>query len=504
MTPPRLLTLSLVSLCALPLGCRVRSFAKAPAASEAKDYVPYRSRPGFEGFAVVTKPTATTAPEVIFRSLQRDGLPRIEKHLHKIMPDVFKGVFWRVEPLGNRMSDFILVPIEEMNMGNDRAAEIAKIIQNLEIAHVTEVVPLFTSSAEASTKELEAAEALNVEGLGDLSTADSEWNLKRTRTLAAHAFIKEKLGQDPGQSVVVGVIDTGTSDNPELIGTPQNPNRNLREDLGYNFIQRDKDVRNDMRLWGPLQNPNHGTSTASMIISQPGKQNSAEKRDVWVTGSAWGAQLIPTKVSNSVVMAVGWRFAAAMGHLLDKEARVISISMGGVPTPVMRNAVTSAVNEGAILVAAAGTGVPFVIHPARYDEVVSVASVSIDCTLDPQSAHGDRIDVSAPGTSAWIAWTLANATGGGFVHTTKQAWGTSLATPQVSGAAVLWVQYHGWENIVKRYGKKNVYKVFKHVLAASADKSGKCGQLPGSGYGAGMLDTLALLNQPLPDPSTIQ
>ena len=83
-------------------------------------------------------------------------------------------------------------------------------------------------------------------------------------------------------------------------------------------------------------------SAFGAIVSPPGKDNANEKRDVWITGGAWGASLIPTKVSNSVVTAVGWRLAAAMGHLVDRGAKVISISMGGVPSPIMHRAVRKA------------------------------------------------------------------------------------------------------------------------------------------------------------------
>jgi serine protease len=483
---------------AIGSGCKTRTFSDNPNASQNKSFVTYRTNPGFEGFALLTKATPMKSSDVIYRDLMKDALPKVEKVASERFPEILAGLQWRVEPLGDRMTEFILVPTEEIDFAQGNAATMTKALIGLKIPHVFDVVPLYTNTADAFTRSIEAAEELVLENLGVVKSSDPEWSLKRTRTLEAHAFLKQSRGEDPGHGVVIGLIDTGITNHPELVGTAENPNKALNLADARNFLKFNNDVNNYLRFWGPLLNPNHGTSTASMLVSQPGKQNSGEKRDAWITGAAWGATLIPTKVSNSVVTAVGWRMAAAMGHLVDKGAKIISVSMGGVPTPFMHKAVQNAVGQGAIVFAAAGTGVPFVVHPAKYPEVVGVASVGMDCRQDPQSARGPSVDISAPGTNAWIAWSLANTDNSGFLFTSKQAWGTSLATPQVAGAAALWLQHHGWENLAKKYGKENIYKVFKYALKKSADTKGDCSKLAAAGYGAGVLDTMALLKQELP------
>ena len=42
--------------------------------------------------------------------------------------------------------------------------------------------------------------------------------------------------------------------------------------------------------------------------------------------------------------------------------------------------------------------------------------------------------------------------------------GTSFSAPLLAGAAAIWLSYHGWENLATRYGKGNIYKVFRKVI----------------------------------------
>lgn len=490
--------LSLGALILSSMACRTRNFGEKEAA-KSNSFVSSRKSAGFEGFALLAETNPFVSADSLFRILGNDAPAQVRIIALEKFPTLLAGVTWRLELLGDRMTEFVLVPSVEGNLTKEQAKELSVLIKNLKLRNVKEVVPLFTEQAYAFTKGIELSDSSTFESIGKISTSDPDWTLKRTRTSDVHEMFKNK-NKLPGEGVIVGVIDTGTTNHPELVGTKDSPNPALDLSLAWDFEKSINNVINELKQWGALQNPNHGTSTASMLISPPGKQNTADKHDVSVTGSAWGAKLIPVKIGNSVVAPLGWRLSAAVNYLTDKNAKVISMSVGTAPTPFILKAVQRAAEEGVIIVAAAGTGIPMVIYPARFDEVVSVASVDLNCKLDPQSAHGNRVDVSAPGTDAWIAWTLAkeNETNE-EVYLAKRAWGTSLATPQVAGAAALWLSHHGWDSLASKYGKKNIWRVFKHVLkSGGVSTAGACGKLAAAGYGAGLLDTKGLIEAKLP------
>lgn len=75
--------------------------------------------------------------------------------------------------------------------------------------------------------------------------------------------------------------------------------------------------------------------------------------------------------------------------------------------------------------------------------------------------------------------------------------GTSFASPFVSGAASLWLSWHGGrQKLIEKYGRENVPKLFQHMLL----KYGYDRPLPWnySHYGVGVINIEKLLKAPLP------
>jgi len=74
--------------------------------------------------------------------------------------------------------------------------------------------------------------------------------------------------------------------------------------------------------------------------------------------------------------------------------------------------------------------------------------------------------------------------------------GTSFAVATTAGVAALWVSFHGFKNLVSRYGAAQIARVFKSLLQST------CRTPPGwdtANFGPGIVDARALLAAPLPD-----
>lgn len=286
-------------------------------------------------------------------------------------------------------------------------------------------------------------------------------------------------GAGDGSGILIGHPDTGTSRHAEL-GTA------VRLDLGHNLLE-------DGPPWDPLKppgEPGHGTATASLIISPPGSQLPGQPP---ITGLAPGAEVVPIRVTSSVVV-LAWqaRLARAIELAVDRGCHVISLSLGGLPASRLRWAIRYARSSGVIVVAAAGNYVPFVVWPAAYPDVIGVAASTPGRRVWRWSAGGPAVDVTAPGADVWVArWSGANPTVG-------TGSGTSFATALVAGAAALWLSKHGVENLRQKYPGSALCDAFQHVLRASVDSNLDTGRSPRSWFGGGLLDCKKLLSAPLP------
>jgi serine protease len=84
---------------------------------------------------------------------------------------------------------------------------------------------------------------------------------------------------------------------------------------------------------------------------------------------------------------------------------------------------------------------------------------------------------------------------GRLIYDVERGSGTSFATATTAGVAALWVSYHGWSTLARRYGAENIARVFKTLLQST------CRTPAGwdtENYGPGIIDAAALLSAPLP------
>lgn len=307
-------------------------------------------------------------------------------------------------------------------------------------------------------------------------TDDNDWALK-----LCHVFEAWKLSagnQTQGKGSIVAHPDTGYTRHPELI----------RSDIlfarGYDFVADTRDALD------PLDppNPGHGTSTGSVILSDVGPAGRAH-----VTGVAPRAALIPLRISSSVVHFSWTRLCAAIYRAIEQRAHIVSMSLGGPWGGfTLHEAIRDAAGAGLVLVAAAGNGWPFVVYPARYDEVIAVAACNVRGKRWADSASGSAVDITAPGESVWRARTRRNG-----VFDVHRGSGTSYAAAHVAGIAALWLSHHGRANLVAKYGLPRLAAVFRAVLLADGH-AGTPQPWPTGALGAGIANAQSLLQATLP------
>lgn len=234
-------------------------------------------------------------------------------------------------------------------------------------------------------------------------------------------------------NVVIAVVDTGIwGQHPDLTSnmwTNQNeiPDNNIDDDqngfiddvYGWDFADNDNN---------PTDDRYHGTHVAG-IAGGTGNNN------IGITGVAWNTKLMPVKIFSEsggaphTIALQGLQYAAANG------AHVVNSSWGSYRyVRAMHDFFLEQGQENNILfVASAGNDTTTYPHyPSNYDHVMSIASTTSSDRLSDFSNFGFLISLAAPGSNIYSSVTLAkDPTGYTYLN------GTSMAAPQVSGAAAL-------------------------------------------------------------------
>lgn len=391
---------------------------------------------------------------------------------------------WTLRPLGPLPGSFEAVPRTRAAAPRTpgRAWDLA--YQLRDQAAVIYAEPLFTVD-NAPQQAPRGRRARSAGTKDDPKTENKfEWPLATMKVKAAWDLFTSHA---PGHGITVGHPDTGYTRHPE-IDDPR-----LRADRGYDFEDDDADATDPLAGGVPLRTPGHGTATASVIFSATGAPVGIPA-PAFVSGTAPGAELIPIRTTNSVVLWSMGRLVKAIYHAVAQNCRVISMSLGGpVGGSALHDAVRYAESMGVIVLAAAGNQVRFVTYPAAFEEVIAVAASTIDDGEWSGSCRGDAVDVTAPGHSVYRARVEKKQNA--HAYTVERSSGTSYAVAATAGIAALWLSYHGYTALTHQYGKDRIAAVFKQLLQKSA-------RTPGGwdtrNFGAGIVHALRLLETPLP------
>ena len=246
----------------------------------------------------------------------------------------------------------------------------------------------------------------------------------------------------------------------------------------------------------------HGTFTASVIVAPRNADDTRPVREI--VGVAPGATMLPLRCVNTVILAGDIEIIAAVEHAIDNDVDVISISLGGAPNPALRDALSAAVEQGIIVVAAAGQseGAPIpqvVAAPACYPEVIAVGG-SVGPLPWEGAFHGPEIDICAPAVK--IRHATFQVDGDEDAGTSQ---GTSFATAITAGLATLWLQAHGGRQAIQQaVPGVPVQQVFRHMLKQTAVDTTIFADDPPPGgwntsmFGAGLVNAKAMVINSLP------
>ncbi|PKN62085.1 MAG: peptidase S8 [Deltaproteobacteria bacterium HGW-Deltaproteobacteria-15] len=238
-------------------------------------------------------------------------------------------------------------------------------------------------------------------------------------------------------------LDTGYY--PKHCTSPEHVLRHLER----NFVNGDHDPNSseDPDNWRLLlDNSGHGTGTISILAG--GKV--PDFGDACL-GGAPGADILPLRISDSVVLLNTSSFAWALDYAVSHHCDVVTMSMGGLPTQVWREAVDNAYLSGLCIVAAAGNnanGLPtrHIVYPAHYGRVIAVCGVMANhqpyaglkglTTLEGNYGPDSRMAAALASYTPNIPWACF-----GCDKTVRlNGEGTSAATPQVAAAVSLWFE----------------------------------------------------------------
>jgi thermitase len=230
-----------------------------------------------------------------------------------------------------------------------------------------------------------------------------QWHLAKILAPAAWDLSK-------ATGTLIAICDTGVNSVPDLSAV-------LRGDLGWNAV----DGTNN---WA--DNYGHGTMTA-------GAAAAAANNGVGVAGVAWGAQIIPIRISNQTDGSAFTSDAAkCINYAADHGARAINLSYGMGSSLTIDSAGQYAQSKGALTTVAAGnssTNLDIVSSLNTYPwpnlpGFLAVSGTNDTDSLASWSNYGSFIDVAAPGVS--IMTTLKDGTYYYFS-------GTSASSPVAAG-----------------------------------------------------------------------
>jgi serine protease len=296
------------------------------------------------------------------------------------------------------------------------------------------------------------------------------WALDVTRVTQAWA-----LSPGKGKGIVIAQPDTGVAEHVELSDTVFDFAKSL------NLIEGGTQPTDP--LSNSMSNPGHGTGTGSVVASGEGGK---------VKGSAPKATLVPIRCINDVKIFNGTPVAKAIDHAVKVGAHVITMSLGGIWSFSLRQAIKRAIAKDVILLAAAGNCVGLVVWPAAYPEMIAVGGTNAKDKKWKGSSHGAAVDFSAP---AEFVWKAARDKATAPTNLIVGGQGTSFATALSAGVAALWLGHHGRAKVIAeaRVRGVSVQALFRTAAQQTARKPAG---FP-SGLGAGVINAEALLQLPL-------
>lgn len=262
------------------------------------------------------------------------------------------------------------------------------------------------------------------------------WALPKTQATTAWDMTN-------GNGVVIAILDTGVnSSHPDLAS-------NIVP--GWNIYDNNS---NTSDVYG------HGTGVAG-TAAMVGNNGTGS------AGVAWGAKIMPVRISAPDGYAYWSTVAQGVYWAADNGAKVVNISYNGVSgSSTVQSAAQYLRNKGGVVVVAAGNsgGLESI---AANDALLTVSATDSNDVRASFSSYGDYVDLAAPGVSIY-----STTSAGSYANWS----GTSFSSPVTAGVVALMMSANS------KLGSADI----ERILKSTAVDLGSAGADPY--FGAGRVD----------------
>jgi thermitase len=400
----------------------------------------WQSKP-FPNVEVVN--TGVQKPKTSGRSV-KDAEPEV---MVRFRPGTSMSVIKRLAARNNdRIEDEIesvngLVSIDDLD-GASPEAVAAQYAQNADVLYAEPVFEIDLEQPVEESRTRDLLERQPTDNVPNDPQFKEQWALNnlgqdggkaRADIDALKAWLKTR-GSD---KVVVAVLDTGVDYNhADLVSNmwvrPEGIPQYVDDELGtFNDIQG---YDANANAPDPMDDNGHGTHCAGVIGAEG---NNGEG----IAGINWSVQIMPLKFMGRGGFGSTKDAIEAINYAVDRKqkgvnVRVISASWGSTQySKALEDAIRAAGEQGILFVAAAGNSSTDndkrAHYPSNYDlpNVLSVAALDRSDSLASFSNYGAKtVHIAAPGREILSTW---------LKNDYREASGTSMAAPQVSGVAGL-------------------------------------------------------------------
>jgi len=224
----------------------------------------------------------------------------------------------------------------------------------------------------------------------------SEWHLQTLDAPSAWNVAN-------GTGVTVAILDSGIDATHPDLANQLVP--------GWNFWDNNS---NTADVYG------HGTKVAGVVAA-------AGNNSMGVAGIAFGARLMPVRVTDINGYASISALGSGLTYAADHGARVANMSFAVQSYSTVQSAAQYFMNKGGVVMNSAGnSGV--LDSTAASSSLVSVAATDSTDTRASFSTYGPYVDLAAPGVGVWTT-----TMGGGYGGVS----GTSFSSPLTAGVAAV-------------------------------------------------------------------
>jgi thermitase len=206
-----------------------------------------------------------------------------------------------------------------------------------------------------------------------------------------------------GSGVTIAILDTGVDSSHPDLAANMVPGWNI-----YDNNSNTADVHG------------HGTAVAG-TAAMVGNNSSGS------AGVAWGAKIMPVRISQPDGYAYWSTIAQGVNWAADNGAKVVNISYGVSGSSTVQSAAQYLRNKGGVVVVSAGN-TSALDSTAAHDSLLTVAATDSNDARASFSTYGNFVDLAAPGVSIY-----ATTRGGSYGNWS----GTSFSSPITAATAAL-------------------------------------------------------------------